>query len=42
VDLSHMNTLAKTTGFVGDSEIDAAFKGSTFWLSPQECLGSLE
>jgi len=34
VDLSHMNTPAKTVGFVGEAEIDAAFKGTDVLVVP--------
>jgi len=34
VDLSHMNTKAKALGFVGDAEIDAAFKGVDVLVVP--------
>jgi len=34
VDLSHMNTPAKTAGFVGEGEIDAAFKGMDVIVVP--------
>jgi len=34
VDISHMNTPAKTLGFAGDTEIDAAFKGADVLVIP--------